>query len=292
MEGRLAQYEAMEAENAALRSRVKELEAQRSQDKTQPSPVGLGRQPIKPEAAELAQGKELCRSEMAQEQEQDEDDPTKVFVYGRNGCDKTTGMHKELTKAGIPYERRDFDKDKRYLSALYNSGCSSAEAAKPPVVCRGVRAWWDEPGAKGAEGDMFAFSFSATPAMELRQTLGSGGMQHIEAPVRLDADIDTEIQERFLSMQQAFLKVDGNSDGRITKKELMAKCKEWNIPTSEAERVLTEADIDLDGSLSFDEFAKRFSSNFSSPLGGTARKGSIPKGGKKPLNSTAPLRQR
>merc|ERR1711920_47823 len=80
-----------------------------------------------------------------------------------------------------------------------------------------------------------------------------------EVPVR-DADIETEIAERFTSMQQAFLKVDADRDGHITKRELLQKCKEWNIPASEAQRALGEADTDLDGTISFSEFAVRFNS--------------------------------
>merc|ERR1712039_275910 len=119
--------------------------------------------------------------------------------------------------------------------------------------------WWDDPNAKQDPDDMFAFSFDATVAMELRRVMQNSAGPAASAPVR-DVDIDTEIAERFTSMQQAFLKLDNNKDGRITKKELQQKCKEWNIPVSEAERALAEADIDLDGTLSFDEFARRFDS--------------------------------
>merc|ERR1712100_820018 len=68
-------------------------------------------------------------------------------------------------------------------------------------------------------------------------------------------------------MQQAFLKCDANQDGRISKKELMVKCREWNIPTSEAERVLKEADMDRDGTLDFNEFAQRFNGGLSRVVG-------------------------
>merc|ERR1712224_27063 len=106
---------------------------------------------------------------------------------------------------------------------------------------------------------MFAFGFPETVAMELRHLIGCLDGPTVSVPVRMDADIDTEIAERFLSMQQAFLKMDANQDGRISKKELLAKCREWNIPTQEAERILGEADVDLDGTLDFKEFASRFS---------------------------------
>merc|ERR1719359_1904836 len=94
--------------------------------------------------------------------------------------------------------------------------------------------------------------------MELRHLIGCLDGPTVSVPVRMDADIDTEIAERFLSMQQAFLKMDANQDGRISKKELLTKCREWNIPTSEAERVVQEADLDMNGTLDFNEFAKRF----------------------------------
>lgn len=107
---------------------------------------------------------------------------------------------------------------------------------------------------------MFAFGFPETVAMELRHLIGRLDGPTVSVPVRTDADIDTEIAERFLSMQQAFLKMDANQDGRISKKELLTKCREWNIPTSEAERVVHEADLDMNGTLDFNEFAKRFNS--------------------------------
>merc|ERR1711920_702627 len=75
---------------------------------------------------------------------------------------------------------------------------------------------------------------------------------------RVDADIDTEIHERFSSMQDAFLKLDSDKNGFVCKTELKDRCAEWNIPTSEAQRVINEADKDANGALDFDEFAKRF----------------------------------
>merc|ERR1712194_428201 len=83
------------------------------------------------------------------------------------------------------------------------------------------------------------------------------------------------IAERFSSMQQAFLKVDEDRDGFITIRELLQKCKEWNIPASEAQRALGEADTDLDGTISFAEFAVRF--NSARPRGMASSTGSRPK---------------
>merc|ERR1712187_1019267 len=118
----------------------------------------------------------------------------------------------------------------------------SGGSLKPPIVCLGSKAWWEDSNAKGADDEMFALPFSASVAMELRHELGA--LDSGPIPVREGADIDTEIAERFLSMQDAFLKLDENRDGRITKKELIDKCRQWNIPTSEAERVIGESDID------------------------------------------------
>jgi len=84
-----------------------------------------------------------------------------------------------------------------------------------------------------------------------------------------------EIYERFLTMQDAFLKLDDNQDGFITEEEIAAKCQLWNIPASEAGRIIAEADKDGKGFLTFDEFAKRF--------GGIWNRGS-----RGPLRSLAP----
>merc|ERR1711971_235517 len=86
-------------------------------------------------------------------------------------------------------------------------------------------------------------------------------VQTVSAPVREGADIETEIYERFENMQQAFLKIDTNQDGCVSKSELLQKCLNWNIPISEAERAIAEADLNSDGTLSFNEFAKRFNSS-------------------------------
>merc|ERR1719326_94182 len=59
-------------------------------------------------------------------------------------------------------------------------------------------------------------------------------------------------------MRDAFLKIDQNRDGRISKKELLDMCRQWNIPTSEANRVIGAADLDHNGTLDFNEFAQRF----------------------------------
>merc|ERR1719478_2133810 len=77
-----------------------------------------------------------------------------------------------------------------------------------------------------------------------------------------DADALTamgiEVKERFRDMRTAFLKMDLNHDGRISKKELLDLCRQWNIPTSEAQRVIRAADLDNNGTLDFNEFAQRF----------------------------------
>jgi len=180
-----------------------------------------------------------------------------VYVYGRSGDKKTDEMCKALRSAQIPFQMRDFDKDKRYNEPLKRSGYSGG-SLHPPVVCLGSKAWWEDSNAPGDE--MFSLPFASSVAMELRHELGALSGPETSIPVREGADIDTEIAERFLSMQDAFLKMDDNRDGRITKKELIEKCKQWNIPTSEAQRIIGESDVDHNGTLDFNEFAVRFNS--------------------------------
>ncbi|CAE8727615.1 unnamed protein product, partial [Polarella glacialis] len=102
--------------------------------------------------------------------------------------------------------------------------------------------------------------------------------------VRMDIDIDNEMFQRFLTMQDAFLKLDDDRDGFISEAELRAKCAEWNIPTSEAARVIAEADRDRKGSLNFDEFAKRFDGVFNRGSRG-ALTGLAPAPGSRPRTS-------
>jgi len=197
-------------------------------------------------ARELAEVSAACRR-----QEKDVDESGVVFVYGIEGCQKCEAMYKALDKAKVPYLRRDFNKDQRFMKAAKKSGFASTDNIFAPVVCLGDKAWWEN----FEEGQQLV-PFPVEVAMELRHELGL----YIGAPekVREDVDIDTEIFERYLSMQEAFLKLDDNRDGFITEDELVARCNQWNIPTSEARRIISEADRDNKGCLDFDEFAKRF----------------------------------
>lgn len=219
--------------------------------------------------------RELPPQESEQERAARERDANTVFIYGRNGDAQTHAMQKALKAAGIPFETRDFDKDKRYQDALDASGFRGGQVTSP-VVCLGTRAWWDDGSSSGAD-DMFQIPFPTAVASELRQMSGACRAQFNEpAPVRTDADIDTEISERFSSMQQAFLKLDANRDGKITKKELIEKCKEWNIYTTEAQRALDEADLDDNHALDFNEFARRFDSAYDLSSSRGVLKGSAP----------------
>jgi len=64
-----------------------------------------------------------------------------------------------------------------------------------------------------------------------------------------------EVKERFRNMRTAFRKMDQNHDGRISKKELLEMCRQWNIPQSEA--LIRAADVDNTGTLDFAEFAQK-----------------------------------
>ena len=59
-------------------------------------------------------------------------------------------------------------------------------------------------------------------------------------------------------MRTAFIAIDTDYDGRITKEELMDFCAISNIPLAEAERVMNCTDVDQKGFIDFDEFARRF----------------------------------
>lgn len=214
------------------------------------------------EADRIEKANEAARM---QARERDLMDAKTVFVYGRRDHKKTADVEKALRQASVPFESRDFDADKRYLEPLTQSGFDSGwERPTAPIICYGMKAWWDNFDLRPG-GGMFDIPFESTVAMELRSVLGIKA-QPVDTsktmPIRTDADIDTEIAERYTTMQQAFLSVDYDQDGLITVSELRAKCKEWNIPLTEAQRAIDEADTNKDGCLDFDEFAKRFNSYF------------------------------
>lgn len=200
-----------------------------------------------------------------------------VFIYGKRDDPQTAAMQKALKAAMVPFQTRDFDKDAElYQDALGASGFPGGKLSSPIVVL-GMKAWWDE--GETDPNDMFGNSFPMTVASELRQYMGAGLAAFNEpVPIKADADIDTEIAERFSSMQQAFLKLDENRDGKISQKELIQKCKEWNIFSTEAQRAIEEADLDDNHSLDFNEFARRFNGNFdmNSSRGALQGSGSIP----------------
>jgi len=193
---------------------------------------------------------QLAEDVAARRRLEQEDESTTVFVYGLEGCQKTEAVHKALQHAKVPFQSRDFNKDKRFMSAATKSGFDPSSAIRAPVVCLGDKAWWDD------YDENQLIPFPQAVAMDLRRELGLN--MPTPAKVREDVDIDTEIYERFLTMQDAFLKLDDNFDGFITEDELVTKCLQWNIPTVEAKRIILEADKDGKGCINFDEFAKRF----------------------------------
>merc|ERR1719428_1909384 len=136
------------------------------------------------------------------------------------------------------------------MKAVNKSGFDHSSALRAPIVCLGNKAWWEN------FDETQLIPFPQAVAMDLRHELGL----NMPTPdkVREDIDIDTEIYERFTTMQEAFLKLDDNQDGFITEEELAIKCLHWNIPTREAKRIILEADKDGKGCIDFDEFAKRF----------------------------------
>lgn len=217
------QFEAEAAESAKAAARMRELEAAAQAD----------------QAARAAAEAERPRAAVA--------------VYGRANCPKTAAVTNQLTKSKVAFDFFDFDRDKSYMQALQASGFPPGGRIDPPiVVVNGQKAFWDEPDQE------IAVHFPSMLINELRK-LGIVAEQQVWAPYLLkDVTMDVEIQERFFNMQEAFLAMDYNQNGKISKKELIRKCEEWNIPRSEADRVIGEADWDKDGCIDFREFARRF----------------------------------
>lgn len=220
---RLRELEAEAAEGAKAAARMRELEAAAQAD----------------QAARAAA--EAARPRAA------------VAVYGRANCPKTAAVANQLTKSKVAFDFFDFDQDNSYMQALQASGFSPGGRIDPPIVIvNGQKAFWDEPDQE------IAVHFPSMLINELRK-LGIVQEQQVWAPYLLkDVTMDVEIKERFWNMQEAFLAMDYNQNGKVSKKELIMKCEEWNIPRSEADRVIGEADWDKDGCIDFREFCRRF----------------------------------
>jgi len=239
----------LEEENAALKKRVEELEGQL---KASAGAATMERTRVPAEASGGGGGGAARAARFAQEEEEEE--PLQdIVVYGRQGDKSTQAVMAELKKNGLSFDAFDFDSTKDYMSAMKASGYDGKSKVTPPVVVvRGKHAFWDEP------DQAIKVHFPTMLINELRR-LGLIKVDEVEAAPR-DVTIDVEIAERFHNMQQAFLKVDDNRDGRVSKDELRSMCKKWNIPQSEAERVIREADFDSNSTLDFREFARRFGS--------------------------------
>jgi Ca2+-binding EF-hand superfamily protein len=208
--------------------------------------------------------RELAVSSRPREQEDDDEEARTVFVYGVENCQKTQAVQQALKKAQVPFKMRDFNKDKRFMKALRNMEDFDGGTVYAPVVCLGNKAWWQKLG-----DDTQMIPFPQAVAMDLRHELGLNKAK--PEKVRVDVDIDMEMYQRFLSMQEAFLKLDDDKDGLVTEAEIERRCIEWNIPVSEARRVIAEADRDAKGALDFNEFAKRFDSIFNRGSRGALR---------------------
>eukprot|EP00929_Paragymnodinium_shiwhaense_P076663 TRINITY_DN3944_c0_g1_i2.p1 TRINITY_DN3944_c0_g1~~TRINITY_DN3944_c0_g1_i2.p1 ORF type:complete len:775 (-),score=220.41 TRINITY_DN3944_c0_g1_i2:314-2638(-) len=181
-----------------------------------------------------------------------------VVVFGQMGEPKTDVMCKKFSKVGIDYQFKDYDTDKRFEKLLRKHGYDPRKA-RPPVVCYQDKVWC-EPFREDDPDNFCPLAFHDEVAMELRRLLGMYTGKNAEQPVRDNGTLDEEIAERFLSMKDAFLKLDEDRDGVITVEELRRRCREWHIPKAEADRIIAEADRDRDGNLDFNEFAKRFNS--------------------------------
>jgi len=256
-----------EADNAELRRKLDDAddERRRAEEKAR----RLARQ----EADDAARRKELDDEERRRlqrelerqmdEDKDDEDESRTVFVYGLEDCQKTDAVHKALKKAQVPFQKRDFNRDKRFMKAVTKNEDYDGAAIYAPVVTLGGKAWWQK------MDDTQLIPFPQAVAMDLRHELGLNKPKPDK--VRVGVDIDSEIYERYLTMQEAFLKLDDDKDGFVTEEELKRKCLEWNIPVSEARRAIVEGDRDGNGCLDFDEFAKRFNSVFSRSSRGALR---------------------
>jgi len=184
--------------------------------------------------------------------EDDETPQAAVVVYGRNDCKKTQAVMSELKKNKVPFDAFDLDSTKAYMSALQASGFpANSKVRSPIVVVNGKVAFWDEPDAS------IAVHFPGMVLNGLRR-LGLVKVGDVANVPLKDVTIDVEIAERFHNMQDAFLAMDDDRDGVVSKDELLLMCREWNIPQSEAERIIKEADFDASGRLDFREFSRRF----------------------------------
>lgn len=242
----------LKQENEELKARVAELEEENAALKAQLEGAQMERTRAPAEGAGAGGGGGAKASSGKVKFEEEEEPLQDIVVYGRQDDKKTQAVMHELKKNGLSFDAFDFDSTKDYMDAMKASGYDGKGKVNPPiVVVKGKHAFWDEPG--GAIAVHF-------PTMLINELRRLGMLSAVEDAPTLPRNVsmDVEIAERFHNMQQAFLKMDDNRDGRITKDELRKQCKNWNIPQSEAERVIGEADFDANGTLDFREFARRF----------------------------------
>ena len=70
-------------------------------------------------------------------------------------------------------------------------------------------------------------------------------------------NLTVELEERFKSLAKAFLSADVDRSGYLDAGEIRHLCKIYNLPTNEVDIVLRHVDINGDGRVNYNEFARR-----------------------------------
>ena len=95
------------------------------------------------------------------------------------------------------------------------------------------------------------------PRVGIGQPRASQRMQVYGEAQQLNESIVGDLEQRFRNVTKAFLAADVNRSGSLDVAELRRLCSMYNLPTAQVEAAFALSDIDGNGYISYNEFAKK-----------------------------------
>ena len=100
----------------------------------------------------------------------------------------------------------------------------------------------------------YGFNSAAAFNAPVPQARYNGGGNNVPTAVK---NLTVELEERFRYLAKAFLSADSDRSGYLDSGEIRRLCNMYNLPTNDVESVLRYVDINGNGRVNYNEFAKR-----------------------------------
>ena len=97
------------------------------------------------------------------------------------------------------------------------------------------------------------------PIMPSHHATGLGLRQtgHAQPPTDVIEQLRQRVETRYSSLRDAFMRIDRDNNGSLSRDEVLAALAEFNIPPRHLNSLLAAIDTNGDGVLSFSEFSAR-----------------------------------